>query len=218
MFLFYFGYQSTFMNQKDLIKEIGHIRTLMERSSKFMSISGLSGILIGSYALVGTFFGFITVYGFRSDFRYRDNYITDYGVINKLILIAVLVLFCSVLTGFLMARHKAKRHGQTIWNTTSKALLVAVAVPLLTGGVLSLILIYKGEYGMIASSLLIFYGLALSAASTFTFREARWLGIMDILLGLLAVCFPGNGLWFWATGFGILHIIYGIIIHQRYEK
>ncbi|SKB56430.1 hypothetical protein SAMN05660841_01265 [Sphingobacterium nematocida] len=206
------------MSHQDIIKEIGQIRSLMERSSKFMSISGLSGILIGSYALLGSFFGYITVYGFRSDFRYRDNYITDYGIINKLILIAALVLFCSIVTGVLMARHKAKKNKQTIWNATSKALLGAMAVPLLTGGILSIILVYKGEYGMIASTLLIFYGLSLSAASTFTFKEARWLGVMDILLGLLALCFPGYGLWFWSIGFGVLHIIYGIIVHQRYEK
>lgn len=206
------------MDHQGLIKEIGHIRSLMERSSKFMSISGLSGILIGSYALIGAFFGYITVYGFRSDFGYRDHYIADYGIVSKLIFIAVLVLICSVVTGFLMAKHKAKRSKQTIWNATSKALLATMSVPLLTGGVLSLILIYKGEYGMIASSLLIFYGLALSAASTFTFKEARWLGIMDVVLGLLALCFPGYGLWFWAMGFGVLHIIYGVIVHQRYEK
>ncbi|WP_164112645.1 MULTISPECIES: hypothetical protein [Sphingobacterium] len=206
------------MGRQDIIKEIGQIRSLMERSSKFMSISGLSGILIGSYALIGAFFGYITVYGVRSDFRYRDNYITDYGIINKLILIAALVLLCSVVTGFLMAKHKAKKNKQAIWNATSKALLATMLVPLLTGGILSIILVYRGDYGMVASSLLIFYGLALSAASTFTFKEARWLGIMDILLGLLALCFPGYGLWFWAIGFGVLHIIYGVIVHQRYEK
>ncbi|TDQ76974.1 hypothetical protein [Sphingobacterium yanglingense] len=206
------------MSQQDLIKEIGQIRSLMERSSKFMSISGLSGILIGSYALIGAFFGYITVYGYRSDFRYRDNYITDSGIIGKLVLIAGLVLLLSILTGFLMARYKAKKNNQTIWNATSKGLLTATAIPLLTGGLFSLLLVYKGEYGLIASSLLIFYGLALCAASTFTFKEARWLGLMDIVLGLLALCFPGYGLWFWAIGFGLLHIIYGIIVHQRYEK
>ncbi|WP_022829308.1 hypothetical protein [Sphingobacterium paucimobilis] len=206
------------MSQHDLIKEIGQIRSLMERSSKFMSISGLSGILIGSYALIGAFFGYVTVYGARTDFRYRDNYITDSGIIGKLILIAAVVLLASVLTAFLMARHKARKNKQTIWNATSKGLLIATAIPLLTGGVFSMLLIYKGAYGLIASSLLIFYGLALSAASSFTFKEARWLGVMDILLGLLALAFPGYGLWFWATGFGLLHIVYGIIVHQRYEK
>lgn len=206
------------MSSQDIIKEIGQIRLLMERSSKFMSISGLSGILIGSYALIGALFAYITVYGFRSQLQYRDNYITDYGVIDNLVIIAGIVLVASVLTGYLMAKHKAKKNKQAIWNATSKALLTAVAIPLVTGGILSMILVCKEEYGMIASSLLIFYGLALCAASTFTFREARWLGGLDILLGLLALCFPGYGLWFWAIGFGILHIIYGLIVHQRYEK
>lgn len=206
------------MSHQDIIKEIGQIRALMERSSKFMSISGLSGILIGSYALIGAAFGYFTVYGFQSQFGYRDNYITDYGIINRLILIAALVLLSSILTGFLMAKHKAKKNKQAIWNATSKSLLATVTVPLLAGGMFTVLLILKGEYGMVASTLLIFYGLALNAASTFTFREARWLGMMDILLGLIAFCFPGYGLWFWAFGFGILHIIYGVIVHQRYEK
>lgn len=216
--MIYFEYQSTFMNQQDLIKDIAQIRSMMEKSSKFMSISGLSGVLIGSYALIGAFLGYITVYGFRSNFQFRDYYVTDSEVLVKLILIAVGVLFCSVLTGYLMAKSKAKKIGQTVWNPTSKSLFFAMAVPLLTGGLLALILIFRGYFGLIASSLLIFYGLALCSAGTFSFKELRWLGILDILLGLLALCLPGYGLWFWALGFGVLHIIYGIIVHQRYEK
>ena len=217
-FLIYFEKQSTFMNQKDLIEEIGQIRSLMEKSSKFMSISGLSGVLIGSYALVGAFLGYYTVYGFQSEFGYRDYYITDTFVVYKLVLIAFLVLLASILTGVLMAKQKAKRIGQRIWNPTSKSLALAMSVPLITGGLMSIILVFRGEYAVIASSMLIFYGLSLYAAGTFTFKELRWLGILDILLGLLALCFPGYGLWFWALGFGVLHIIYGLIVHQRYEK
>jgi hypothetical protein len=88
----------------------------------------------------------------------------------------------------------------------------------MTGGVLSCLLICKGEYGFIASTLLIFYGMALCAGSTFTFKEVRWLGIMEIALGLITFAMPGYGLWFWAVGFGVLHIVYGIIVHKRYEK
>lgn len=206
------------MNQKDLIKEIGQIRSLMEKSSKFMSISGLSGVLIGSYALLGAFLGYITVYGFQSEFGYRDYYVTDAGIVIKLILIAATVLTASVATGILMARQKAKRIGQSIWNATSKSLAKAMCVPLFTGGLLSIILVFKGEYGLIASNMLVFYGLSLYAAGTFTFKELRWLGVLDIILGLLALCLPGYGLWFWALGFGVLHIVYGLIVHQRYEK
>ncbi|WP_149915089.1 hypothetical protein [Sphingobacterium cavernae] len=205
------------MNQKDLINQIGQIRSLMEKSSKFMSISGLSGVLIGSYALVGAFVAYVLVYGFDSGFGYRDHYVNN-GNIPTLVVIALSVLVVSIGTGYYMARQKAKKSGQSVWNPTSKALFKAMAVPLLTGGLLSLIFIYKGDYGMIASTMLIFYGLALSAASSFTFKELRWLGILDIILGLLALCLPGYGIYFWAVGFGILHIIYGLIVHQRYEK
>lgn len=206
------------MNQEDLIKEIGNIRSIMEKSSKFMSISGLSGVLIGTYALVGAFLAYITVYGFHSAFAYRDYYITDEGIIIKLVLIALGVLIAAITTGYLMAKQKAKKVGQQIWNPSSKALLKAMIIPLVTGGLFALILIARGEYGMIASTLLIFYGLSLAAAGPFTFKELRYLGVLDIILGLVALCLPGYGLWFWAIGFGILHIVYGLIVHQRYEK
>lgn len=215
--VFNFVYQSTFMNQKDLINQIGQIRSLMERSSKFMSISGLSGVLIGSYALIGAFFAYAVVFGIDSAFGYRDHYVNK-DLIPTLLFIAISVLGVSIGTGYLMAKQKAKKAGQSIWNPTSKALFKAMSVPLVTGGLLAVILIYKENYSMIASILLICYGLALSAASSFSFRELRWLGVLDIILGLLALCFPGYGIYFWAVGFGLLHIIYGLIVHQRYEK
>lgn len=205
------------MNQKDLINQIGQIRSLMEKSSKFMSISGLSGVLIGSYALIGTAVAYIMLYGFNSQFGYRDHYVNRESI-HALLFIAFAVLIVSIGTGYYMAKQKAKKAGQSIWNPTSKALFQAMAIPLLTGGVLALILLYQQNISMIASILLIFYGLSLSAASSFSFRELRWLGVLDIVLGLLALCFPGYGIYFWAAGFGVLHIIYGLIVHQRYEK
>jgi len=204
------------MNPNDLTKEIQQIRSLMERSSKFISISGLSSVLIGAYALIGAAIAYVLVYGFDSHFSYRDHYISEAGIINKLALVAIMVLLMSITTGIWMAKRKAKKLKQPIWNATSKSLLYAVAIPLITGGILSLIFISKGYYVLIASTLLIFYGLALCAGSVFTFTEIRWLGIFEIALGLLALQFPGYGLWFWIAGFGILHIIYGIIVHNRY--
>lgn len=206
------------MNQKDLLQEIGQIRSMMEKSSKFMSISGMSGVVIGCVALVGTAAAYFTVYGTKSEFGYRDFYVLDEQVIWKLAGIALLVLLLSIILGISMAKAKAKKSGQSIWNPTSKALLKAMAVPLVTGGLFSLILISKGVFGLIASSLLIFYGLSLAAASTYTFREVRVLGILEIVLGLLALAFPGYGIWFWSLGFGVLHIVYGLIVHKKYEK
>src|SRR5690606_27885431 len=143
---------------------------------------------------------------------------TSKSVLAKLVLIAVVVLCASLLTGWWMARLKARRVGQSIWNQASRSLLRAVAVPLITGGIFALIALARGEYSLIASTLLLFYGLALCAGSTFTFKEVRWLGLMEIALGVLALTWPGSGLWLWTIGFGVLHIIYGLIVHNRYEK
>ncbi|MHC8949099.1 hypothetical protein [Sphingobacterium hungaricum] len=204
------------MDPNDLTKEIQQIRSLMERSSKFISISGLSSVLIGTYALIGAGIAYVLVYGFDSEFSYRDHYITDNGLLLKLFLVALLVLIVSLATGIIMAKRKAKKLKQPIWNATSKSLLYAVSIPLITGGILAMIFISKEYYILIASTLLVFYGLALCAGSVFTFPEIRWLGIFEIILGLLALQFPGYGLWFWVAGFGFLHIIYGIIVHNKY--
>lgn len=204
------------MDQKDLIKEIGHIRSIMERSSKFLSISGLSGVLMGMYALVGAFFAYQKVYGLGG-FTYRHHYVTDEGIVSYLGMLAVLVLVFSLVTSVLMAKRKAKRLKQVMWNPTSKAMLIAMALPLVTGGLLAIIFVCKGYLALIAATFLIFYGLALAAGSVYTFKEVRWLGILEIALGLLALLFPGYGLWFWVVGFGLLHIIYGFIVYKKYE-
>lgn len=205
------------MKQEDLVKEIASIRNLMEKSSKFISISGISSVLIGTYALLGAAYAYYEVYGFDSQMGYRDHYVNEPFIIIKLLTTAVLVLIASIFTGVFMAIKKAKAHRQSIWNTTSRALLVAMAIPLCTGGLFAIIAIFKENYAVVSSILLIFYGLALTAGSHYTFSEIKGLGILEIVLGLLALLFPGNGIIFWALGFGVLHIIYGVIVHKKYE-
>lgn len=211
-----FELQSTFMIDKDIINEIGRIRFLMEKSSKFMSISGISGVMIGIYALIGASVAYYL--GINSSI-FDHKYINiPNDILLKYILVAALVLFLSIGTGVYMASYKAKKVNQSIWNPTSKALLQGMLIPLITGGIFCLILVSKELYEFLAAVMLVFYGLSLCSASNFSFKELRWLGILDIILGLLALCLPVYGLYFWALGFGILHIIYGLIVYQRYEK
>ena len=205
------------MKQEDLVKEIASIRNLMEKSSKFISISGISSVLIGTYALLGAAYAYYEVYGFDSQMGYRDHYVNEPLIIMKLLTTAILVLIASIFTGVFMAIKKAKANRQNIWNTTSRALLFAMAVPLCTGGLFAIIAIFKENYAVVSSILFIFYGLALTAGSHYTFSEIKGLGILEIVLGLLALLFPGNGIIFWALGFGVLHIIYGVIVHKKYE-
>lgn len=206
------------MKDNDIYSELSSIRNLMERSTKFISLSGLSGIMAGVYALIGAFIGYKLVYTENSGLLYRDFYVNDTKVWWPLFLVAFIVLILSVATGICLTIRQARKKGENFWNPVSRRLLVSLAIPLATGGLFILILIFREYYGIISSSCLVFYGLALVAASQFTFSDVKWLGICEILLGLLAALFPGYGIVFWAIGFGLLHILYGSIMHFKYNQ
>lgn len=206
------------MEEKDIYSELSSIRNLMERSTKFISLSGLSGILAGVYALIGAFIGYQLVYTENSGLLFRDFYVNDPMIWWPLFLVAVVVLFLSLLTGIWLTIRQARKKGENFWNPVSRRLLASMAIPLITGGLFILILIFRGYYGIIASSCLVFYGLALVAASQFTFSDVKWLGFCEIFLGLLAALFPGYGIVFWVIGFGILHIVYGSVMHFKYNQ
>ena len=205
------------MKEKEIQDELSSIRSLMERSSKFISLSGLSGVLAGVYALIGASFAYIVTYnhaGWHTTIPLYDG--TD--AVTALIIAALLVLVMSLLTGVLLTMRKAKQKHQNVWGAASRQLLFNMAMPLVSGGILIIILIIKGYYGIVSPASLIFYGLALVGASNFTFKDVRYLGISEIILGLLAACLPGYGLLFWAIGFGVLHIVYGSIMYLKYDR
>jgi len=206
------------MEEKDIYAEISSIRNLMERSSKFISLSGLSGVLAGIYALIGAAIAYKMVYLENSGLRVRDHYVNDPLVYWPLFLVALGVLVLSLATGIFLSIRKARKKGENFWNPGSKRLFSSLAIPLITGGLFILILLLRGEYGIIASASLIFYGLALVAGSNYTFSDVKWLGIFEIILGLLASLLPGYGLIFWSIGFGVLHILYGSIMHFKYDR
>lgn len=210
------------MEENEIHNELSSIRNLMERSSKFISLSGLSGVLAGIYALIGAFLAFQIIYGSGDFFTYREYVVDDIrtaptGLI-QLVVIALVVLVASLITGVALTIRKARQKGQRAWGSTSRQLLFNMAVPLLTGGALMLILISRGYFAVVAPASLVFYGLALINASNFTFKDVRYLGMCEVILGLIAAALPGYGLLFWAAGFGILHIVYGSIMYLKYDR
>ena len=210
------------MENNEIQNDLASIRNLMERSSKFISLSGLSGVLAGVYALIGAALAYNLLYKgnwriyivpAESGFSLFNN-----SIVVQLLLIAVVVLLLSVGTGVYLSYKKAKRNGQPLLGRVSRELLFNMNVPLLAGGGLMLILLYRGYFGIIAPASLIFYGLALIGASNFTFTDVKFLGLCEVILGLLAACFPGYGLVFWALGFGVLHIVYGSVMYFKYDR
>ncbi|MES2427242.1 MAG: hypothetical protein V4560_09730 [Bacteroidota bacterium] len=206
------------MKETDIKDDLASIRNLMERSSKFISLSGLSGVLAGVYALIGAAVTYKLLNYGSIDYNEDMFVVVDSSVIRTLIAIAAAVLIASVLTGVILSARKAKRKGQSIWNKTSRELLFYMATPLVAGGLLMIIFILRGYYGIVGPTSLIFYGLALVGASSFTFTAVRSLGICEIVLGLISALYPGYGLYFWAIGFGVLHIIYGSVMYLKYDR
>jgi len=198
-------------------KDLASIRTIMERSAKFISLSGISGVLAGIYALCGAIAAYFMIHYPISPLRYRVYSIDEPGALSKLILIAALVLAASLSTGLWLSNKKARKNGLKLWSPTSRKLLVNISIPLISGGVFILIMLYTGHFGLAAPASLIFYGLALIQGSQNTFDEIRYLGFSEIILGLISAMLPGYGLIFWALGFGILHIVYGAIMHNKYD-
>lgn len=203
---------------KEIESDLASIKNLMERSSRFISLSGLSGVLAGIYAITGSLIAYFLIYYPNSPFGYRFYYVNEADVIIKLIITALAVLVLSVLTGIMLTIRKANKQAVSYWDHNSKRFLLNTGIPLVTGGIFICSLLARGYFGIAAPACLIFYGLALINGSSYTLGEVRYLGLLQIALGLLCAIFPGYGLLFWTMGFGVLHIIYGISMYNKYDR
>ena len=211
------------MNQNEHIEALQDIRSIMERSSRFISLSGLSGVFAGVYAILGALAAYqhlslnITSnnyyqYAINANGRY------EMGFLSFFFLDAGLVLLASILTCYLLTNRKAKKSGQKIFDKTAIRLAINLFIPLLTGGLFCLILLNHKQLALIAPCMLLFYGLALINASKYSLHNIRQLGICEIILGLISAYYIGYGLLFWSIGFGVLHILYGIVMYYKYER
>ncbi len=209
--LFTLCYKVLLMSNSEHIKAIHEIRKMMHKSARFLSLSGLSGLFAGSYALIAAFIAFQKL-GVNNDYK-------SFGEsLNFYLGLAAITLIMAFLTAFYFTRRKAIKDGVTVWNETVKHATINLFIPLVTGGIFILALLNLELYGLLAPACLIFYGLALVNVSRYTFDEIRQLGLLEIALGLANCFFIGYGLLFWAIGFGILHISYGIYMYYKYEK
>src|SRR5688500_13975771 len=211
--------------QTDTLQEIKNIRQIMERSSRFVSLSGLSGIAAGVCALGGAFIAdkMLASYTERNIYDRADEVsyfsVRDYLALKyNMILLALAVFAAAFLSSFYLTWRKAKKSNLPLWDHTSKRLAWNMIVPLVAGACFILGMLRYDQWLFVAPACLIFYGLALVNASKFTLSEIRYLGYCEIILGIINMFFIGKGLWFWAAGFGLLHIIYGGIMWFKYER
>ncbi|KPE49960.1 hypothetical protein [Chryseobacterium indologenes] len=205
------------MDSKNYHEDLSHIRSMMERSSRFISLSGLSGVFAGLAALIGAGYVYFVLQREGIDYFEGERNFFSPELVKELMITGFAILVVAVASGYIFTAHKSKKKGLKIWDATTKRLLVTFAVPLVSGGIFCLALIFHHLYVFIAPATLIFYGLALVSAERYTLTDIKYLGYFEIVLGLISLFFLGWGLIFWAFGFGVLHIVYGLIMHKKYK-
>ena len=214
------------MESNKYLEDISEIKNMMSRSSRFISLSGLSGILAGIYALIGAWLANrqINIYQVSVDAHSGSAKAGYYelggslDLITQLLIIAAAVIIAATGTGIILTMRKSKKSGEKMWDVSSKRLIYNFLIPLFAGGGFCLVLVQFGYYGLVAPATLIFYGLACVNASKYTLGDVRYLGIANIIIGLVATQFIGYGLYFWALGFGVFHIIYGGLMYMKHER
>lgn len=196
------------------------IKQMMERSSRFISLSGLSGIAAGVCALAGAWWGGQMINNYYGSYNSRGFFSgDDFSKLKiKLLVLAAAVFVAAFVSSFYFTWRRAKKQQVAIWGPTSKRLFWNMMIPLLAGAGFILGMLRYDDWNYVSSASLIFYGLALINASKFTLTDIRYLGYCEIILGLVNMFYIGSGLYFWAAGFGVLHIVYGAIMWTKYER
>jgi hypothetical protein len=204
------------------LETLTEIRQLMERSSRFISLSGLSGVFAGLYAIVGAYAAYkylgLSGLGYFSGRTIVEAANERSKTLLFLATDAATILVLAIGTGIFLTTRKARSDGNSIFDAAAKKLIINLSIPLIAGGIFCIALNYHGAFIYVAPAMLIFYGLALVHASKYTRNDIRSLGFAEILLGLVASFIVGYGLLFWVVGFGVLHIIYGTYMYFKYER
>ena len=206
-----------YMESKNYHEDLSHIRTMMERSSRFISLSGLSGVFAGMAALIGAAYVYFLFQRNGIDYFAGRKNTFEPELIWQLFIVGIVVLVIAILSGYFFTAKKSKEKNIKIWDKTTQRLLANFALPLIVGGIFCLALLYHQLYVLIAPATLIFYGLALVNAERYTLTDVKYLGFLEIFLGLISLFILGWGLVFWSIGFGILHIVYGIVMYKKYK-
>ena len=204
------------MNQKHQ-EDLAHIRSMMERSSRFISLSGLSGVFAGLSALIGGLYVYQLFKINGIDYFTDEHILLTGNLVSHLFFTGIVILVCAIVFGAFFTIRKSKKYDLPIWTSATKNMLINLAIPLVAGGIFCLALIYHGYFGLVAPTTLIFYGLAVVNAEKYTFSDIKYLGYLELILGGISLFYIGYGLVFWIIGFGILHIIYGLVAFKKYK-
>lgn len=208
-------------SHKKHMDDLSEIRSMMEKASKFISLSGLAGVLAGIYAIIGAGVAYWYFYIFLPGAE-TPIFMQSVGFEDSSIIFLLLLAFCIFLLAFttavILTTKNSKKKKLSIWDHSSKRLLLNLAIPVFAGVVFVLALLFYGIYFLVVPATIIFYGLALINGGHFTFSDIRFLGYIQLIIGFLSLFLLDYALIIWTVCFGFLHIIYGIVMYYKYER
>lgn len=204
-------------NHEEQLAAIQEMRNLMDHATRFKSISGLSGMIAGILSLISLYIVYLRTGISPFEVEALDRIWHSSNQIQISCIFIGLLIACLGL-GLYMAGRNARQAGKSAWDGSAKRLAFSLLIPVLTGGVFSVLLIQLGLVALLAPVTLLFYGMGLLSASKYTLEAVRTVGLILIGLGLFATGFLSYGLVIWALGFGLVHILYGFIIYVKYER
>jgi hypothetical protein len=199
-------------------EELAEIKSIMERSTRFLSLSGLSGVLAGVYALAAAGLTWYWIYFPSSSWGAGTATLSFREVLNRLLLLGLATLIAAVSTAYFLSKKKGSNSSQIFWTPASKRFLQALFLPVALGGFFCFALLHEQAFVLIPAATLIFYGIGLVQSAQFTLGEIKNLGYTQLALGLIASFYPDFGLLCWALGFGAFHVIYGALMYFRHER
>jgi len=199
-------------------EELAEIKSIMERSTRFLSLSGLSGVLAGVYALAAAGLTWYWIYFPSSSWGAGTATLSFREVLNRLLLLGLATLIAAVSTAYFLSKKKGSNSSQIFWTPASKRFLQALFLPVALGGFFCFALLHEQAFVLIPAATLVFYGIGLVQSAQFTLGEIKNLGYTQLALGLIASFYPDFGLLCWALGFGAFHVIYGALMYFRHER
>lgn len=181
------------------MENLRFIRETMERAGSFTAVPGRAGIGMGITALAAA------VVAMRAP---SSGAWLAVWLLEGLIAIGI---------GAAGMWHKARKAGFSLLSGPGRKFASSFLPPLLVGALLTLVLYRAGNLQPIGGIWLLLYGTGIVAGGAFSVRVVPVMGFCFLLLGTVAEFAPAvwvNSLL--AAGFGVLHIVFGVIIARRY--
>ena len=181
------------------LEQLKYIRETMARTGSFTAVPGWGGVAMGVSALVAAI-----VAARQSDPRM-------WGIVWMCEVILALAI------GSAFIHRKLTSGEREIFGRPGRQFFLSFSPPVFAGGVLTWGLYHHGDWAIMPGLWLLLYGAGVVTAGAFSVRVVPIMGVCFMGLGAAALLSPAAwGNWYLAFGFGVVHIVFGLIIARRY--